>query len=409
MRFSLRWEQGHAREAQARSSRQRSNPSWRMMAIAGQIAEALEAAHDISIVLRVLNTSSKHCQRTLESASFPLTLTVMIAFVPLKAGAHCRRPKMSRQAVVTTATRRLTSTNVCEAAPLIGPDIIDSRLTGAEAVRACATLLADGGMMGVLIDAVRPDGRAALVGVGGGAFVSRPFIEAERVHPRPGLMDRVLGSIVDGRSVALSAREIAAANAGDGLNLAVILHHWRSDLCDELQRDVRRQLMEKFVQDIRGFRMREVLAEGRDESELTWCLAGGFRLRGEGPTPSIALSNGTPFRFTVGITQAEGLASEGSTLSLLFHYLPPRLGFTGSQRRMLNEALQHRTDVEIATALGVSVSAVKKAWAGIFDKAAEILFCETRNAASRDRSTRGAQKRHLLLTYLREHPEELRP
>jgi DNA-binding CsgD family transcriptional regulator len=265
-------------------------------------------------------------------------------------------------------------------------------------------------MMGVLIDTVPPVGPRALAGVGAAAFVSRAFVDQERADPHPGLTERVLEAVLAGRSVALTPGEIAAANAAEGLNVAVILHHWQTGLSDGLQREVRRHLIEKFLQDLKGYRILEVLAEGRDDAELAWCLAGGFHLRHPGQGGSVGHREPCSGPFIVGITREEGLASEGCILSLLFHHSPPRLRFTASQRRMLMEAVQHRTDVQIASVLGVSVSAVKKLWAGIFEKAAALLDDDARMASRRTtRATRGAQKRHVLLTYLQEHPEELRP
>jgi hypothetical protein len=310
----------------------------------------------------------------------------------------------------TIVARRLTLANVHEAETLLQSAISDPCLDPASAVGACRELLARRSMMGVLVDACGPDRKSRVVGVGGGAFVSHAFVEKERRHPRQGVLDRVLRSVLESRSVALDAQEIAAANAGDGLDIAVILHHWQKDVADSVKREVRRYLMEKFLDDIRGFRMREVLAEARETDELPWCLAGGFRLRSDSPTQDSTVLPGEARRMLVGITREEALESEGSMLSLIFHHSPPQFGFTPSQRRLLFEAIQPRTDVEIARALGVSLSAVKKTWAGIFDRASVILDADADEAGSRHQpATRGAQKRHVLLTYLREHPEELRP
>jgi hypothetical protein len=324
-----------------------------------------------------------------------------------------RRLTMNEDAAsCPTAARRLTPANVHEASPLLArarSDLADLHITGSDAVRACHHLLVSGAMMGVLVDLFEPNAPRRVVGVGGGAFVSRRFIESERAHPRPGLTERVLASVLACRSVALTRRQMAAANAGEGLSLAVVLHHWQHGIPDALQREVRRHLMEKFLQDVRGFRMREVVAEACDDIELRWGLAGGFRLRSQ----PLGAQPGEPApirRSIIGITRDEALASEGSALSLLFHYSPPRFRFTPSQRRLLMEAIHPKTDVEIARALDVSLSAVKKAWAEVFRKSGAILDSDGDGAAAQSaRMTRGAQKRHVLLTYLREHPEELRP
>jgi hypothetical protein len=39
---------------------------------------------------------------------------------------------------------------------------------------------------------------------------------------------------------------------------------------------------------------------------------------------------------------------------------PPRFAFTATERKLLVHAIQHKADVDLAGAVGVSVSAVKK-------------------------------------------------
>jgi len=63
-------------------------------------------------------------------------------------------------------------------------------------------------------------------------------------------------------------------------------------------------------------------------------------------------------------------------------------------------------------ALGVSLSAVKKTWAAIFDKVSDVfpnVGDDVRDVTASGAITRGAQKRHRLLTYLHNHPEEIKP
>jgi hypothetical protein len=110
------------------------------------------------------------------------------------------------------------------------------------------------------------------------------------------------------------------------------------------------------------------------------------------------------------LEQTEAEALPGTVLGLLFHYQSPRLGLTASQRRLLAEAVQHQTDAEIAGKLQVSISAVKKTWVAAFEHAGDVLGELDTPGPRRDATgTRGVQKRHKLLAYLREHPEELKP
>jgi DNA-binding CsgD family transcriptional regulator len=189
--------------------------------------------------------------------------------------------------------------------------------------------------------------------------------------------------------------------------VAVILHHWISESSETLRKEIRHHLVASFVSDMRGYRLLEIVGESY-EAELSWSLTGGFRLRSDYADWYKEHADPRPQRRMIGITRDEGLATEGSVLSMLFHYTPPRFAFTATQRRLLAEAMQHKTDAEIACALHVSVSAVKKAWAAIFDRASDVLepLVSTPTEPMQARSVRGVQKRHRLLTYLLDHPEE---
>jgi hypothetical protein len=210
--------------------------------------------------------------------------------------------------------------------------------------------------------------------------------------------------------VALNRREIETANAGEGLSFAVFLNHWIDSLTDELASDVRRHLMMAFLRDVKGYKLIEVIVETR-EAEMKWGLAGGFRVRSDYSDWYAEHWDPQPRRLLMGMSRDEADASEGAVSSIVFNYTPPRFGFTTSQRRLLSQAVQHKTDADIAAALGVSLSAVKKTWAAIFDKVSDDFpeMAGFGDQTPRSPAIRGAQKRHRLLTYLQNHPEELRP
>jgi hypothetical protein len=97
----------------------------------------------------------------------------------------------------------------------------------------------------------------------------------------------------------------------------------------------------------------------------------------------------------------------GSWAGALFDYHRPVLGLSQSEQRLLISALTGITDEELAEALGISLSAVKKRWISIHrrvqDAKPELV---SRNIPA---SGRGKEIRRRLLAYLRDHPEELRP
>jgi len=92
--------------------------------------------------------------------------------------------------------------------------------------------------------------------------------------------------------------------------------------------------------------------------------------------------------------------------STLKDYLYEAIELEKSGKRVV---LHGETDEELALDLGVSLSAVKKTWAHIYERTSAYLpdvcpACEPSGAAER-----GKEKKQRLLSYLRDHPEELRP
>ena len=76
---------------------------------------------------------------------------------------------------------------------------------------------------------------------------------------------------------------------------------------------------------------------------------------------------------------------------------------------MILRALLNESDSEIASAMTISLDAVKKTWRRAYDRvamAAPSLLGKATAAAS---NRRGTEKRRHLLEYLRDHLEELRP
>ena len=266
-------------------------------------------------------------------------------------------------------------------------------------------------MMGNLIDLIHRDGSFRVIGVGGGAFVSQDLVLDARERPRPGLVERVLLAGMTSDPQVLSHRQIERANPAEGVSLAVLFHHWVDGLSEEIELEVRRHLMVGFLRDVKGYNLMEVIVEGR-QCELKWALAGGFRVRSDYESWYAEHRDPQPRRVLFGMARHEAADSVGSVVSLVFDYTPPKLGFTTSQRRLLSQAIQYKTDAEIASALSVSVSAVKKTWAAIFDKVTDVIpqnGDDVRDVTTPGPATRGAQKRHRLLTYLHDHPEEIKP
>lgn len=104
---------------------------------------------------------------------------------------------------------------------------------------------------------------------------------------------------------------------------------------------------------------------------------------------------------------AAGVATDAA--NLLFHYLEPHLDFHDPEQQLLIAALKGATDQELSNELGVNVSTVKKRWRSIFIKVEDLMPELFTSLGALDDGKRGPQRRHLVLSYVREHPEELRP
>jgi hypothetical protein len=91
---------------------------------------------------------------------------------------------------------------------------------------------------------------------------------------------------------------------------------------------------------------------------------------------------------------------------LFQHRSQAQFGFTRCEQQLLEVALEGMEDAAASKSLFVGVPAIKRRWANIFERVTAIRpdLCPPDGDG-----TRGVQKRPRVLTYIRHHPEELRP
>jgi DNA-binding CsgD family transcriptional regulator len=91
---------------------------------------------------------------------------------------------------------------------------------------------------------------------------------------------------------------------------------------------------------------------------------------------------------------------------LFQHHVAAQFAFTQREQELLELALEGADDASIAKSLFVTLPAIKRRWSNIFERVSSLRpdLCPFDG----DR-TRGIQKRQRILTYVRSHPEELRP
>ena len=279
---------------------------------------------------------------------------------------------------------------------------IGDRIVGrSKALRVWKSFLDNPAFQANVIESAQPIAGRKIVGCGMGVFVSSEFADREIGNPQTGLNSRIIAAVASGEPVVLSRAEIAAGNAGDGIDFVNMYGTWRDGImnADQLS-EVHALLGTSFVEHFAGYRFNRVLKEAIGHSQIALARATGtYRLVGEFPGSESAL-------FVV--TRESALAAPYSVASTMYRYQAPVLRLSPAEQRLLAAALAGQTDAELSADLGLSIEAIKKRWMSIFDRVdqfkPEIL---TPTDAFSD--GRGPQKRHRVVAYVRSHPEELRP
>lgn len=252
--------------------------------------------------------------------------------------------------------------------------------------------------------------RSRIVAWGLSVFVSDSFMIDVKTRLPPYVGLHLLRRWSDGHSPILTLSEIRRANEGDGLNILALHHGWLENTAPDQVIAAQQKLAESFNAYHAGYKVKEFLHEVYGAESVRHYRNIGVLLRKEyadQPTPTPPPPPGREPRL-VGITREEALSRPGTLAMGIFLYAPPRFGFTNGERDLLQQALDGRTDEELAQVLHVSLATVKKRWEAVYDRVADVvesLTLPTNVTIGR----RGAEKRRRLLAYLREHPEELRP
>ncbi|WP_338416624.1 hypothetical protein [uncultured Sphaerotilus sp.] len=252
-----------------------------------------------------------------------------------------------------------------------------------------------------------------LEAIGTSHFVRDEVHDALMRTPQPYLMDRLYGMVLDGHQPFLDQREIARANAGEGLSLLMTLYLQREH---DLTHPDSQRLMPlgpaAWYFCHAGFNVRRLLGEVYGRPSGAYMTAGGFRLAhvfdaAEGLPP-----DSEPHQHVLDRSDQPPGALHPLSLWLL-HPRAPALSLPASLQTVVIHALQGETDRAIAHRLGISADAVKQAWRGILKTMSAHMpdLCRDTTNATADGSppVRGSEHRRIVIEYLRQHMEELRP
>ena len=253
----------------------------------------------------------------------------------------------------------------------------------------------------VLAESPLPINGHNIVALGFDVPVASWFVDDELSNPRPGLNARFLAA-VDAKRPALPAQgAVAKLNATTGLDFLLLASSCLQGMSATQISELSAVLAPSYLAARRGFRINRILSETIGPEESTHFKAmRTFR--------EVKRFQGERCLW-VSVRPEEEFLVSASFVSPLFHYQEPLLRLRLSDQELLLAALDGKTDEELSDALVLSVPAVKKRWNSIFDRtvyARPDLFLTVSPAES---ARRGKQKRHHVLTYVRAHPEELRP
>ena len=284
----------------------------------------------------------------------------------------------------------------------IQPACMGDQITGrGTALHVWKGFLHEPSFLANVIESERPLAGHRIVACGMGVFVTKEFADRETKTPRPGLNSRIIAAVASGDSPLLSRAQIATGNAGDGIDFVNMYGMWREGImnADQLS-EVQALLGTSFVEHFAGYRFHRVLKEAVGQSSIALARATGtYRIVAEFKKTESALAVAT---------RESVLTAPYSVAAALYRYQTPELHLRPAEQNLLAAALVGKTDAELSEELGLSIEAIKKRWMSIFDRIDEFKP-EILSRAGADSDGRGPQKRHRVVAYIRNHPEELRP
>lgn len=257
----------------------------------------------------------------------------------------------------------------------------------------CARILRE--PFGFSVAVTRQVGRSLpeIVGAQNAALVLPWFVDELITDDRPYVHNRIQEA---NRNPFPTESEVGRSNAGDGLDM--LLGHFavRGDLDPAEAIRVRGLMISSFGEFFAGNRVRSILVETKGRETTLAAMGAGFQL--------IKDYGGEEGARLLRIDLARALEVHNFHFARLLHTRPPLFHFPPAGREALRFALQGLTDAQVLARQGLSAASLASRWSRLFDIVEEVmpeLFGGARGARARERLP--------LLTYVRNHPEELWP
>jgi hypothetical protein len=255
-----------------------------------------------------------------------------------------------------------------------------------------------------VIEAATPHSPNQKIAFGSSVFVTPEFATSELENPRPGLNNRIVASVVAEKSVVLPEKTSFSDTRNRSPLDVVILscNYLYVAISPEQTIQAEMMLPFTFAQAHVGYHLNRILSETVCEQQYrAHDSSGVWRTVANYPDCGHTL---------IVLTEKEAFATSGSVAAPLFQYQEPVLHLRDTEKQLLTEALNGETDNELAARMNLSLPSIKKRWASLFDRIADTRPDLLPDADQRGwHESRGPQKRHRILAYVRSHPEELRP
>ena len=268
-------------------------------------------------------------------------------------------------------------------------------------------LLATESCRTVGVDDRRRPATRRLVGFGLSVFATDDFTQ-RILAGRPFLSRAFLEEWEAGRRPFLTTKEVASANAGDGVNLVVLHYGWCQEVSPEDLGAIQIRQTERFMFEHAGYSTKEYIQEVFGSGLRDFMVAAGMLVKHDyredtwRETLAGVSEDDRPY-----LTAQGTEASRAGTIASIFRSKGkrPRFGLSPGEQRMLLLALEGQSDEELAAALDLSSWTVKKRWQSVYAKVDAI----DPSIATPHQDDKLRQRRRYLIAHLREHLEDLRP
>jgi hypothetical protein len=237
----------------------------------------------------------------------------------------------------------------------------------------------------------------SLLALGAACFVQPEFTDETLHNPRPGIHDRLFEAFASQQGIVLDRQEIGRLNAGPGLDIIQLVSTVLPGLSQTAQMEASMALAAAFHTLVQGYKLRVIFRECFDDLSRLYARSGGGVVI-EFPGTGASLNYGT--RDIVA-------SNPGSAAAVLFYFAAPTLKLREQDQEILLAALDGATDEEIGPVLGLSSAAVKARWRSLWSRIERVR--PDWSTPDGEGLGRGPQRRHRVLAYCRQHPEELRP